>query len=122
MRTHTPGRRSVLMIALVSALPFLGACNSQTQAVATPIPPAAPSPAASPASSPVVVPASSPQPTQESGQTHTVGDGDTLRSMAKEFYGDGDLWQKIFEANKDTIGADPDNIKIGQTLKIPPKE
>src|SRR3954466_7684698 len=115
MRTFMSRPRSVLILALVSALPFLGGCNGQTQAVATPIPPAAPSPAASPASSPVVVPASSPQPSQASGQTHTVGDGDTLRSIAQQYYGDGELWQKIFDANKDAVGSDPDSIKIGQT-------
>jgi nucleoid-associated protein YgaU len=125
MHACTPRRRSALVIALLTTLPLLGACGGQSAPVATPIPPAAPSPAASPASSPVVVPASSPEPaasTSGPGQTHTVGEGDTLRSIAQQYYGDGEMWQKIFEANKDTIGADPDSIKIGQSLKIPPKE
>jgi nucleoid-associated protein YgaU len=44
--------------------------------------------------------------------------GDSLSKIAKEFYGDANRWQKIFDANRDQI-QDPDLIRPGQKLKIP---
>jgi 5'-nucleotidase len=116
----------VIAAALVATTSLLAGCTGQTQSVApTPIPPAA-SPVPSPAASPVVVvPASSPTPAptpEAPGQTHTVGEGETLATIAEQYYEDGALWRKIYDANKEAIGDDPDSIKIGQTLKIPPKE
>jgi nucleoid-associated protein YgaU len=35
-----------------------------------------------------------------------------------QYYGDGALYPKIFEANKDTL-KNPDLIKVGQRLRIP---
>ncbi|RKH56789.1 LysM peptidoglycan-binding domain-containing protein [Corallococcus aberystwythensis] len=51
---------------------------------------------------------------------HTVKSGDTLSKLAKDIYGDMKLYTKIFEANKDQL-KDPDHIKVGQVLKLPPK-
>jgi nucleoid-associated protein YgaU len=53
-------------------------------------------------------------------KTYTVKAGDTLSSIAKEFYGDPDLYERIYKVNKTTIGDDPDVLKVGQELKIPP--
>jgi nucleoid-associated protein YgaU len=53
--------------------------------------------------------------------TYTVQSGDTLSSIAAKVYGDSKLWKRIFEANKDAIGADPGNLKVGQMLRVPPK-
>jgi len=50
-----------------------------------------------------------------------VQSGDTLLTIAEQFYGDGTQWRRIYDANKDVIGADPDKLKIGMKLKIPPK-
>ena len=55
------------------------------------------------------------------GKVYVVEEGDTLAVIANKVYGDSSLWQKIFEANKDVIGNDPDHIQIGMKLKIPPK-
>jgi len=49
---------------------------------------------------------------------YVVVAGDTLSKLAKEHYGDGNKYMKIFEANKDQL-SDPDKIKVGQKLKIP---
>jgi nucleoid-associated protein YgaU len=49
---------------------------------------------------------------------YTVVTGDSLSKIAKEFYGDANRWQKIFDANRDQI-QDPDLIRPGQKLKIP---
>lgn len=51
---------------------------------------------------------------------YTVKSGDTLSKLAKDIYGDMKLYPKIFEANKDQL-KNPDQIKVGQVLKLPPK-
>jgi nucleoid-associated protein YgaU len=52
--------------------------------------------------------------------TYTVKSGDTLSKISKQFYGDGNAYMKIFNANKDKL-KDPDKIQPGQQLTIPPK-
>jgi len=67
-------------------------------------------------------------------KTYTVVEGDYLRKIAEEKYGDPDLWTLIWEANKESIyNADeflkpykkkilnPDIIYPGQILNIPSK-
>jgi nucleoid-associated protein YgaU len=51
-------------------------------------------------------------------QWYEVKAGDTLWKIAKEHYGDGNLYQEIFKANQDVL-TDPDKIKVGQRLRIP---
>ena len=51
-------------------------------------------------------------------RTYTVVAGDSLSKIAKKFYGDGNKWKRIFEANRDTV-KNPDLIHPGQVLKIP---
>lgn len=53
------------------------------------------------------------------GSTYTVKKGDSLWKIAKEFYGSGADWKKIYEANKDIIGKNPNLIYPGQTFTIP---
>lgn len=52
-------------------------------------------------------------------QTHEVQSGESLSQIAKEMTGDAGRWNELYEANKDTIGADPNLIQPGQQLKIP---
>jgi nucleoid-associated protein YgaU len=52
-------------------------------------------------------------------QTYTVQAGDTLSKISRQFYGDANQYMKIFEANRDQL-TDPDKIKVGQVLRIPP--
>jgi len=54
-----------------------------------------------------------------SPQTYTVKPGDTLSKIAKQYLGDANAYPAIFEANRDQL-SDPDKIKPGQVLKIPP--
>jgi len=56
------------------------------------------------------------------GDTYEVQSGDTLLSIADQFYGDTAQWRRVYDANKDVIGSDPDKLKIGMKLKIPPKQ
>jgi LysM repeat protein len=53
-----------------------------------------------------------------SGQTYKVQPGDTLSKIAKEFYGNANDYNRIFEANRNQL-SDPNKIKVGQELVIP---
>lgn len=53
------------------------------------------------------------------GSTYTVKPGDNLSKLAKQLYGTGADWKKIYEANKDVIGGNPSLIYPGQTFTIP---
>jgi nucleoid-associated protein YgaU len=70
--------------------------------------------------SPTAAPTSAPA--QASGETYEVQSGDTLLSIAQQYYGDPTLWRQIYDANKDTIGTDPDKLQVGMKLTIPPKQ
>ncbi|WP_168407809.1 peptidoglycan-binding protein LysM [Acinetobacter indicus] len=49
---------------------------------------------------------------------YTVKSGDTLSKISKEFYGDANQYNKIFEANRPLL-KDADDIFPGQVLRIP---
>lgn len=51
-------------------------------------------------------------------RTYTVKKGDSLWKIAKQFYGNGALYTKIFDANTNQV-ADPNQIYIGQVFVIP---
>ncbi|MCQ2560992.1 MAG: 5'-nucleotidase C-terminal domain-containing protein [Clostridia bacterium] len=61
---------------------------------------------------PVIVPAPLP------AEKYVVVKGDCLFTIARKFLGDGELWKKIYEANKTVIGKNPNLIFPGQVLKI----
>ncbi len=50
--------------------------------------------------------------------THIVRHGDTLFSIARRYYGDTAMWDKIYDANEDTI-VHKRLLEVGQTLIIP---
>ena len=76
----------------------------------------------------ITVDSSLPQPQQaqaastsssgSSNRTYTVKPGDTLSKIAKEFYGNANEYNKIFQANQDQLQS-PDKIQVGQELVIP---
>ncbi|MBN2223589.1 MAG: LysM peptidoglycan-binding domain-containing protein [Deltaproteobacteria bacterium] len=49
---------------------------------------------------------------------YTIVKGDTLSGIAKKFYGDGNKYHQIFEANRGII-KNADLIYPGQTIRIP---
>ncbi|MBS7321284.1 MAG: peptidoglycan-binding protein LysM [Myroides sp.] len=51
-------------------------------------------------------------------QFYTVVSGDTLSKISKQFYGDANKYNTIFEANKPMLNH-PDKIYPGQVLRIP---
>jgi len=53
-------------------------------------------------------------------QIHIVQTGETLGSIATQYYGNFAQWQKILDANQDSLQK-PEQLKLGMRLKIPPK-
>lgn len=51
-------------------------------------------------------------------RTYTVKKGDSLWKIAKQFYGNGSLYTKIYDANTNKI-ANPNLIYVGQVFVIP---
>ncbi len=51
---------------------------------------------------------------------YTVVSGDTLSKIAKQFYGNANAYNPIFEANRPML-THPDKIYPGQVLRIPPQ-
>ena len=49
---------------------------------------------------------------------HTVERGDTLSAISKKVYGNANLYNQIFEANRPML-SHPDKIYPGQVLRIP---
>lgn len=50
---------------------------------------------------------------------YRVESGDNLNKISAKLYGAANRWEKIYEANKALIGADPKNLKVGMILKLP---
>lgn len=57
-------------------------------------------------------------PAPQQNQTYTVVKGDCLWNIAKRFYGNGSLYTKIYDANRDKI-KNPNLIYPNQVLTIP---
>jgi nucleoid-associated protein YgaU len=51
-------------------------------------------------------------------KNYTVKAGDSLSRIAKQFYGNANDWQKIYQANRNRI-KDPNVIHPGQQIIIP---
>ena len=62
-----------------------------------------------------VIAAAAPAPAA-GGKSYTVKKGDTLFSIAKEVYGNGNQWQRLTAANP---GLSPSTLKVGQKIAIP---
>jgi NitT/TauT family transport system substrate-binding protein len=59
--------------------------------------------------------------TKSGAQEYTVKLGDTLSKLAERFYSSTSKWEKIYDANKDTV-KNPHYIYVGQKLMIPADE
>lgn len=59
------------------------------------------------------------RPGQVTGKYHTVKPGERLSKLAQQFYGDMHKWPILYEANRRTVGPDPNLIRPGQRLLIP---
>ena len=62
--------------------------------------------------------ATAPKTEEAHAETYTVQSGDSLWAISERFYGDGNAWHRIYEANRAQI-KDPDVIQPGWELNIP---
>jgi cell wall-associated NlpC family hydrolase len=60
-----------------------------------------------------------PAPSREAGDSYTVKQGDWLSKIAERQYGEVSDWPRIYNANREVIGADPNLIVPGQKLTLP---
>jgi 5'-nucleotidase len=116
----------MLMVAVA------GGCNSSKKPVSSSVTePLTPAPVAyQPAPQPYTPPPTAAQPVTydaapaatvaatpaSTGGSYTVKKGDTLYSIAKSHYGNGNQYTKIVAANP---GLSPTRLKAGQTITIP---
>lgn len=120
-RIETPFKREdrdeVAAIAAASAPAATAPADTQaTQATA--IDATASAPAQEVASATEEAPASAPNSATAAVRVVTVQPGNTLWAIARESYGEGPLFVRVFEANRDRI-RDPDLIYPGQIFEIP---
>lgn len=57
-------------------------------------------------------------PVTPTARFYTIEKGDSLWKIAQQHYGDGNKWQRLFEANREVI-KDPDLIYPGQQIRVP---
>ena len=56
----------------------------------------------------------------EEARQYTVTTGDTLSKISTKMYGSAAQWELIYKANSDILKT-PNDLKVGQVLKIPSK-
>lgn len=136
MSLRFPIRNAILLACASVSLGFGAACGggggssptpttasvspSPASGVPSPQRPALASPVASPSA--VAISTATAVADASSGETYEIQSGDTLLTVAEQVYGDATQWRKIYDANKDVIGPDPDKLKVGMKLKVPPKQ
>ena len=69
---------------------------------------------------PVMAPAAAPAASSPAAATHTVTQGESLWSIARDRLGDGDRYREIYALNKTTIGDKPSFLSTGTVLTLPP--
>ncbi len=65
-------------------------------------------------------PAPAPTAAAAPADTYTVQPGDTLAGIARRVYGDATAWPRLYTANQATIGGNPDRLRVGMVLVVPP--
>ncbi|MGG7608650.1 M23 family metallopeptidase, partial [Streptomyces sp. ZG43] len=76
-------------------------------------------PAPRPAKAPAATPTTTPQSKAGTAEMYTVVRGDTLSQIAEEQRVKGG-WQRLYQANRERVGTDPDLIVPGQRLQLKP--
>lgn len=113
--SQTSGNSGVRLVVQDDRNVVLYAGDKAVWATDTAVEAAAPEAAPAPAPEPEPAPAPAP-PAPPAPQTHTVGDGESLWVIAERYYGDGNQYQRIADANGI---PNPDLINAGQVLTIP---
>lgn len=57
-------------------------------------------------------------PSLRAARNYVIQQGDTLRTLARRFYGDEGLWPVLFEANHKRLSA-PEDLRIGTEIIVP---
>ncbi len=60
-------------------------------------------------------------PTESESRTVVLGQGETLRILALNYFGNKEFWVYIYIENKDQI-SDPNSVQMGINLSIPSNE
>lgn len=90
--------------------------------VATPAPPVVEAPAAQPeAEVPAQAPVQAPTPAAGGNRPYEVKRGESLSVIAARQLGDGSRWNEIYQMNRDVIGPNPDGVRAGMTIMLPPR-
>ena len=55
----------------------------------------------------------------DSKTEYRVASGDSLHRISTRLYGNINMVDKLYELNKNAIGADPAKLKLGMVLKLP---
>ncbi|MEU8722973.1 LysM peptidoglycan-binding domain-containing protein [Streptomyces antimycoticus] len=126
-RPHRVSRASLAITAggAGAALPLIGVSQANAASAATP---SSPAPAVtavtavthSTAQPLLIVPKAVPEPpakAQPQAGSYTVVHGDTLSAIADTENVAGG-WERLYEINRQVIGADPDVIRPGQRLTL----
>ena len=58
---------------------------------------------------------------KEPAAQYVVRVGDTLTTIAQQHYRKASVWRKIYEANRDRIGPNPDRLIAGISLRLDPR-
>ncbi|MEM0913042.1 MAG: LysM peptidoglycan-binding domain-containing protein [Planctomycetota bacterium] len=51
---------------------------------------------------------------------HTIQSGENLSSIAQRYYGKAARWRVLFNANRDILGNNPNAIRAGMVIAVPP--
>lgn len=121
------GRRDPLIAIGESALPPMQAppAPSPVQSQPPRVQPEAAKPATQVPAQPRPAPAETPKPASTAAQPppqmfeYTVKNGDTMSSIAHDWFGDANKWSLIAKANP---LIDPARMQIGMKLRLPPKD
>jgi 5'-nucleotidase len=116
-------RRFSIGTSIVAAATLSACASSKSKDSASEIPDIPESPPATVAApesmDPVWTEPSPIAPVAAQPHVHVVRKGDTLFSLARQYYGgDASQWRRIYEANRTQI-PDRNRIKVGQELLIP---
>ena len=95
-----------VMAPAILTCTFLGCGPKKPKLAATP-PPATP---------PVEIAVIETEP--DPGHIHVVQEKESLYTLAKRYYGDGQEYHKIYDANKNRLG-NPNYLPVGMKLIIP---
>jgi nucleoid-associated protein YgaU len=120
------------LVMMLAALVGLSGCQKRSKDIQTTVnePPAAPledlsavpAPQPAPAATvvrpagPALAPAAAYPTPAPAGRTYLVQPKDTLYSIARRELGNPKRWPEIAELN---LGLTPENLKAGQTIKLP---